>query len=199
MPSATDGHDQLDAFMRATARPWSPPGAVERPRPVEIVSTLQAEPPRVKPLIKVVKREIHRAVNQAVAVLSNRDFGIFSRADELVRPVTHRTPSQTLTVAKQGENVSRPDGSVIVTALTEAALIEVLTETALFMKFNLRVNDFVPCDCPPEVAKMVLARKGHNWTMPRLKAVISAPTLRHGRYGPQRTWVRRGHRLAPCG
>ncbi|RWB24412.1 MAG: hypothetical protein EOQ41_27375 [Mesorhizobium sp.] len=176
--------DQLDAFMRATARPWSPPQQkpagepAERVRAVETISTLQTEPPRLKPRINVVKGEIHRAVNQAIAVLSNRDFGIFSRADELVRPVTHSTPTQTLTVAKQGENVSRPDGSVIVTTLTEAALTEALTEAALFMKFNLRVNDFVACDCPPEVAKMVLARKGHNWTMPRLKAVISAPTLR---------------------
>lgn len=174
---------ELDAFMRATARPWTPPQAQkpageasERP---DALTAPQPEPPRVKPKIKVVKGELHRAVSQAVAVLSNREVGIFARADELVRPVTHVTPTQTLTVAKHGENISRPDGSVIVTTLTEAALMEVLTERALFLKFNLRVNDFVPCDCPPEVARMVLARKGHNWTMPRLKAVISAPTLRH--------------------
>lgn len=176
--------DQLDAFMRATARPWSPPQqkpageAAERPGEVDTTAAPQGEAARVRPKIKVVKSELHRAVSQAVAVLSNREVGIFSRADELVRPVAHFTPSQTLTVAKQGENISRPDGSVIVTTLTEAALVEVLTERALFMKFNLRVSDFVPCDCPPEVARMVLARKGHNWTMPRLRAVISAPTLR---------------------
>ncbi|MES0016158.1 hypothetical protein [Mesorhizobium sp. M0036] len=177
--------DQLDAFMRATARPWSPPqqkpagGAAERPREVDKTAKPQGEPAQVRPKIKVVKSELHRAVSQAVAVLSNREVGIYSRADELVRPVTHFTPTQTLTVAKQGENITRPGGSVIVTTVTEAALVEVLTERAMFMKFNLRVNDFVPCDCPPEVARMVLARKGHNWTMPRLKAVISAPTLRH--------------------
>jgi putative DNA primase/helicase len=203
---------ELDAFMRATARPWSPPQQKPAGEPAESVrpaaapvkpagpsspvrearTVEQAQPaplaasdndngspaPRVKPRIAVVKGEIHRAVDQAIAVLSDQTLGIFARADELVRAVTHFTPTQTLTVAKQGENVSRPDGSVIVTTLTEAALVEALTERALFVKFNLRVNDFVPCDCPPEVAKMVLARKGHNWTMPRLRAVISAPTLR---------------------
>lgn len=185
--------DQLDAFMRATARPWSPPQPSEkstgeaavRPspkaEPLPIGGNDNAAPgtPHVKPRIFVVKGEIHRAVEQAISILSSQSLGIFSRADELVRPVTHTTPKLTLTVAKQGENTSRPDGSVIVTTITEAALTEVLSERALFMKFNARVSDFVPCDCPPEVARMILARKGHNWTMPRLRAVISAPTLRH--------------------
>ncbi|TGV61652.1 hypothetical protein EN784_04595 [bacterium M00.F.Ca.ET.141.01.1.1] len=188
---------ELDSFMRATARPWSPPQQKPAGEPAERVAPVAASKPvaeadrppvgrndngpapRVKPKIAVVKGEIHRAVDQAIAVLSSLELGIFSRADELVRPVTHVTPARTLTVAKQGENASRPDGSVIVTALTEAALIEVLTEKALFVKFNKRIHDFEPCDCPPEVARMVLARKGHNWTMPRLRAVISAPTLRH--------------------
>ncbi|MES0042626.1 hypothetical protein [Mesorhizobium sp. M0091] len=179
---------QLDAFMRATARPWTPPqqagkAAEDAPPQAERLpvggnGSGASETPRIKPKIAVVKGEIHRAVQLAIAVLSNQETGIFARADELVRPVTHLAPSQTLTVTKQGENVSRPDGSVIVTTLTEAALVEVLTERALFVKFNLRVKDFVPCDCPPEVARTILARKGHNWTMPRLRAVISAPTLR---------------------
>ncbi|MER9450106.1 hypothetical protein [Mesorhizobium sp. M0254] len=180
---------QLDAFMRATARPWTPsqqagkaagnsPPQVER-LPVGGNDNEAPEAPRISPKIAVVKGEIHRAVEQAIAVLSNKELGIFARADELVRAVTHFTPAQTVTIAKQGENVSRPDGSVIVTTLTEAALVEVLTERARFVKFNLRVNDFVACDCPPEVARTILARRGHKWTMPRLRAVISAPTLRH--------------------
>ncbi|RUW24664.1 hypothetical protein [Mesorhizobium sp. M4B.F.Ca.ET.013.02.1.1] len=182
--------DQLDTFMRSTARPWSPPQQKPAGEAAERVSPQAERLPvggndnaapgasRVKPRIMIVKGEIHQAVEQAITVLSDIELGIFARADELVRPVTHRTPTHTLSVAKQGENVSRPDGSVIVSSLAEAALVETLTRSAEFAKFDGRRHAFVPCDCPPEVARMILARKGYGWTMPRLRAVISAPTLR---------------------
>ncbi|MGO4835143.1 hypothetical protein AB4144_23095, partial [Rhizobiaceae sp. 2RAB30] len=62
--------------------------------------------------------------------------------------------------------------------MSEAALVETLTRHASFRKYDGRSEKFVSCDCPPEVARMTLDRKGDGWTIPRLKAVISAPTLR---------------------
>ena len=133
----------------------------------------------VAPVIFVEKGKIYTVVDDAMAVLSNPKLGIYARGDDLVRAVSHAKPSKTLSVAKQRENVERPDGAVIVTAITEAALVETLTRHAHFMKWDSRSDKFVPCDCPAEVARMILANKGHGWTVPRLRAVIGAPTLRH--------------------
>lgn len=130
-------------------------------------------------LIFVVKGKIHAAVDQATAVLSNPALGIYARGDDLVRVVAYATPSRTLSLSKQGDNVERADGAIIITNVSEAALIETLTRHARFMKYDGRNKEFVPCDCPAEVARMILANKGHGWTVPRLRAVISAPTLRH--------------------
>lgn len=128
--------------------------------------------------IFVVNGEIHRAVDQAICVLSDPALGIFARGDELVRAVVYDVPKGMLTVAKAGENVRRPFGSITLSSLTDVALVEVLTRHAKFKKWDARASGFVGCNCPIEVARMILAGRGHDWTMPRLRAIISAPTLR---------------------
>ena len=162
-----------------------PAGPAPNPRPVETPAseprTRPDGPSPERPAIYVVKGEIHEAVDRAVNVLSKPALEIYARGDDLVRAVTHGTPMHTLTVAKQGENIKRQDGSVIITTLSEAALVETLTRHSRFMKYDGRAEDFVPCDCPPEVARMVIALKGHGWTMPRLRGVIGAPTFRPDR------------------
>ncbi|BBF92835.1 hypothetical protein [Blastochloris tepida] len=201
--------DELDTLVRENLREWTPPGAggddtpatppvVPEPEPPPVAEPEPAAaipagkkkrkaegvrhetyvPPGTSP-IYVVKGEIHRAVDRAMEVLSSPTLGIYARGDDLVRAVTYATPTGTLTVSKQGENVQRPNGSVVITPLSDAALVEALTRNARFFKFDGRADKFVPCDAPAEVARMILAAKGHGWTVPRLRAVISAPTLRH--------------------
>lgn len=187
-----DGWDKgrLDEFMRATVRPWSSPKPPTPPATEKAADKPSAPAGPVTPaapvrddvlaseLIYVVKGHIHEAVDRAMAVLSNASLGIYARGDDLVRAVTYSMPARTLTVAKQGENVDRPDGAVIIATLSDVALVETLTRHARFAKWDGRADKFVPCDCPAEVARMILANKGHGWTVPRLRAVISAPTLR---------------------
>lgn len=186
-----DGWDKprLDRFMRETVRPWMPPAqTAEKPAnqpapvagstPVAPAADVQGDRLASKP-IYVVKGDIHEAVDGAMAVLSNPSLGIYARGDDLVRAVTYSMPARTLTVAKQGENVDRPDGTVIIATLSDVALVETLTRHATFAKWDARADKYVPCDCPTEVARMILANKGHGWTVPRLRAIISAPTLRH--------------------
>lgn len=176
---------RLDQFMRETVRPWSPPPATEEPpAPAGPVASarptadVQGDRLASKP-IYVVKGDVHETVDGAMAVLSNPSLGIYARGDDLVRAVTYSMPARTLTIAKQGENVDRPDGTVIIATPSDVALVETLTRHATFAKWDARADKFVPCDCPTEVARMILANKGHGWTVPRLRAIISAPTLRH--------------------
>ncbi|MBR1209470.1 hypothetical protein [Bradyrhizobium sp. JYMT SZCCT0180] len=159
----------------ASGKPANQPAPVAGPAPAADIrgDRLASEP------IYIVKGEVHEAVDRAMAVLSNASLGIYARGDDLVRAVTYCMPARTLTVAKQGENVDRPDGAVIITTLSDVALVETLTRHRRFAKWDGRADKFVPCDCPAEVARMILANKGHGWAdVPRLRAVISAPTLR---------------------
>lgn len=191
---------ELDALMRATVRPWSPAAPTEaeaEPEPLPASS-----PPPILPApaghaptgpqadgggaagvasgpIFVVAGEVHRAVDQAIRVLSNPAIGLFSRGGELVRAVVHDVPTGMLAVAKAGENVRRPFGSITLSPITDIALVEVLTRHARFRRWDARASGFVDCNCPLEVARMILAGRGHGWTMPPLRAIISAPTLRH--------------------
>lgn len=150
-----------------------------RPRPVEDFGDLGFEPKVQKPTIKLVNGALDKAVDASIEVLSNPKIGIFARGDDIVRAVTVRTPSRTLTVGKAAENVRREEGSVVIASLSPDALVDVLTANANFAKYDRRAEDWLPCNCPPDVARVILARKGFGWTMPRLRAVISAPTLRH--------------------
>lgn len=170
---------RLDGFMRETVKPWSPPEPPAEKPAGNVTPAIDIAGDRLKGQpIYIIKGDIHVAVDNAMEVLSNPSLGIYSRGDDLVRAVTYSMPARTLTVAKQGENVERPDGAVIIATLSDVALVETLTRHARFVKWDGRADKFVPCDCPAEVARMILANKGHGWTVPRLRAVISAPTLR---------------------
>lgn len=130
-----------------------------------------------KPEIKVVNGALHQTVDAAIAVLSDPKTGVFARGADLVRVVTFRNSSRTLSFKKEGLN-RREEGSAIITSLSADALVDVLTSRANFVKHDARAKDWLPCNCPIEVARIVLARNGAGWTMPRLRATISAPTLR---------------------
>lgn len=153
---------------------------MQSPRPANQVAGLgamAAHAAATKPIL-IVEGEIHRAVDAAVAVLSDPAIGVYARGGDLVRVVRDPAQARTLTVAKRGGPVSRATGALTIVPLNEAALVETLTRNARFEKWSVRANMFVPCNCPVDVARMILAAKGHGWTIPRLRAVISAPTLR---------------------
>lgn len=132
-----------------------------------------------KPIIRVTKGKIYEAVDNACAVLANPGLGIYARGGTLVRAVEHKSTGGTLSIRKRSEgNVSRADGSTVVETVSEAALMEALTREAIFEKYSGTVKDWVSTDCPADVARMVLARRGFGWNIPLLRAIIHAPCLR---------------------
>ena len=123
--------------------------------------------------------KVHETVDAAITALGRTGIGIFRRGDAIVRPVVHRVKAETLSTRKQSEgNLARADGAVVISRIESDALVEVLTRHADFQKFDGRAKDWLPADCPPEVARMVLARRGHGWKLPTLRAIVQAPTLR---------------------
>lgn len=131
-----------------------------------------------RPVINLVQGHAHDVVDQAIKVISNPAVGIYARGSMLVRVVPHKSPAGTLTLAKQAENVHRPEGSVVIVEVKESSLAEALTRHATFQKWNAKMQPEAR-NCPVEVARMILDRKGAGWdAIPRLRGVIHAPTLR---------------------
>lgn len=131
-----------------------------------------------RPRIILQAGEIHDAVDAAISVLSDPAVGVFQRGEAIVRPVRQRVMANTLTARPTGEANQPAGASVVVSQMDVDALVEVLTRQADFRKFDGRAKDYVPTNCPPEVARMVLARRGHGWSLPVLRSIVQAPTLR---------------------
>jgi len=119
-------------------------------------------------------------VDHACDVLANPETRVFRRGGSIVRPTTWAPPPPTLSAsgANSSSKVTRPEGAVILQSLDEAAVADVLTRHARFVKFDKRSNSFEDRDCPSQVAATLLARRGDGWSMPSIRAIVRAPTLR---------------------
>jgi putative DNA primase/helicase len=77
--------------------------------------------------------------------------------------------------------VSAADGRTTIAAglyaISDAALIEELTRVATWEKYDARSKDWLQCDPPSLVAKVLAARKG-RWRLRPVLGVLTCPTIR---------------------
>ncbi|KQT88911.1 hypothetical protein [Methylobacterium sp. Leaf466] len=119
------------------------------------------------PIIKVVASELPRVVDEAEQVLINAAEPIFSRAGNLVRPITDVVPTgggRLVRIARL-----RPLGA--------DALTDVLAQTAKFQRYDERRRAWGNIDPPAKVAATLLSREG-KWRVPPVAGIITTPTLR---------------------
>ncbi len=119
------------------------------------------------PLIRVTAGELPRVVDEAEEALLRANPGLYQRGNLIVRPV-----SSKIAIADGGETV----GHRLSPART-AHIVECLTRTAQWEKWDGRAMGYVRSDCPQRVAETYMARDG-QWRLPVLAGVINAPTLR---------------------
>ena len=101
------------------------------------------------------------------ALLQDSSCELYQRGGLIVHPVLARTKA-----------AGRRDTSTWrLLQVRQAFLIDLLTQVVAFRKFDNRRGDFVPRDCPPQVAETFLAREGH-WRLPHLLGVTNAPYLK---------------------
>ena len=119
------------------------------------------------PQIRLEAGELHNIATEAEAALlaSNCDF--YVRGQRLMRPVVDELPAANGRTAK----VAR------LTDVTEPHMIDRLSRSATWLKWDGRAKKHIPADPSTKVAATVLARDG-EWTFPRLSGVITTPTLR---------------------
>jgi putative DNA primase/helicase len=126
-----------------------------------------AESARGRSIIRIVAGDIPRIADQAEAALRHAGVPIFVRAGCLVRPVTETMPAakgRTTTTAKLRE-------------LCCDTMVELLSSSADFERFDGRKGGWVRVDPPNRITSVMLVREG-RWTFPRVAGVVTTPTLR---------------------
>ena len=151
-----------DIYGKQTAQAdeeTSPPGSANDATP--------NAPPAGQMVIRYRPGQIAKVVDQAEQALIVSDAGIYQRGTLLVR------------VGKVGVTVR--DGHDVmalrIMEVGEHALVEALTRTAEWQKFDGRSQKWIPADAPLKVATTYLQRVG-LWQQPVLAGIIDAPTLR---------------------
>jgi putative DNA primase/helicase len=123
---------------------------------------------RFKPPVRFTAAEPHVIANKAERAIIEADFPVFHRGGVLVEPSTERVPTygggwtQTVTLRD----------------MEKARLIDLMSQSTDWEKYNLREKKYLPSAPPPIGAEILLARAG-NWNFPRVSGVITTPTLRH--------------------
>lgn len=126
-----------------------------------------ASPPGQKrPVIRCEAGNLPRMVDAAEAALIATGAPVYSRGAMLV------TPALDLVPASDGGEFLSPR----LQEVKDTWLIERLTATARFERFDARSRDFKPTDCPRKIAVTLIERQ--RWRLPALAGIVSAPTLR---------------------
>lgn len=119
------------------------------------------------PTITLEAGELHNIASQAEQALIGSDTAFFVRGGAIVRPVSDDLPA----ARGQRTKVARLE------QVSEPCLIDHLSRSANFQKWDGRAKRFVAADPTPKVAAVVLARDG-EWKFRKLTGVITTPTLR---------------------
>ena len=150
-----DSVPQWDEAVAANVVPFKPKGeAKARARPD-------------LPAIQLEAGELHNIATEAEAALIASGTPFYVRSQKLMRPVVDPLPAAHGRVTK----VAR------LAEVGEATMVDRLSRSAVWLKYDGRSKKLVAADPTPKVAATILSRDG-EWTFPRLAGVITTPTLR---------------------
>ena len=142
----------------------SPPGK-QRPRRGDAMP--DDDPNDSRPVVRLRAGALHELATEAERVLISARAPLYVRSGAIVRPVVEEVEAargRRTTVAR-------------LAAVTTDGLVDWLSRSARWAKFDGRSEAWVPADPPHFVAATVLARDG-EWSFPTLVGVITTPTLR---------------------
>lgn len=156
--------DEINAYLDSIPKDEVPPDNV---LPFKLRGESKARARPDLPVITLEAGELHNIATQAESALISAAAPFYVRSQRLMRPVVDTLPAshgRTAKVARLAE-------------VTAAAMIDHLSRTAVWLKWDGRSKKMVAADPAPQVAVTVLSRDG-EWTFPRLAGVITTPTLR---------------------
>jgi len=156
-------------FLRRMAleRGWTEPPPEPPPHPMPG----DGPQPRL-PTILCAAGRLDRMYREAEAALLIAGAPIYQRT-MLVKP----TVVEYDAAPPSGSTEPRKTHSTALIAVTAPALTKLLSQVAIFMKFDARKKTHVVCDPPPKLVDIILASRG-DWAFPVVRGVLTTPTLR---------------------
>jgi bifunctional DNA primase/polymerase-like protein len=164
---ADDGAQQAWATINSGATAGS---AQPRSRPQPGVGPQPAPQPqaRVLPVIRLVEGQLPKAVDATeAALIAAGGCHIYQRGDLIVRPIKPKLKAAG----------DRDTFGWQLIPLNKHFLVDTFTRIARFERFDGRVGDYVPKNCPEQIAEIYLSRTG-RWKIPTLLGIVNTPFLR---------------------
>jgi putative DNA primase/helicase len=121
----------------------------------------------IRPVVTVKAGELHNMATHAERALLLAGTPFYVRGGMIVRPVLDKLPNSSGALV----NAAR------LLPVQEGAMIDHLSRSAAWRKFDGRKNAYVPADPPSGVATTILSRDG-EWKFSHLSGVITTPTMR---------------------
>jgi putative DNA primase/helicase len=128
---------------------------------------LPADKARGKAVVALQAGELHQNAIDAEAGLVAANVPLYIHGDAIVRPIVDDAPGFHGTKTK----VAR------LRILSAHDLRRVLAEHVQFERFDMRQKKYVVVNPPSDLVETMLARDG-EWQFPRLRGIITTPTLR---------------------
>ena len=150
--------------------PDEPPDFIpdDEPEPAQLNGHDHEPPePPIRPVIQAKAGRPDLLATLAENAIMDSGLPIFQRGRELVRPAQFDVP------ASKG----RMTVSAGMARLGEAAMRDIMAQSADWLKWNAKAKALVTCD-PPELPAAILLSRAGQWRLPSLAGVITAPTLR---------------------
>jgi len=141
-----------------SAAPGAAPGAA---------ASAAARAPHILPTIRLVDGQLPRTVEATEQAMLAANMDIFSRAGELVYPVSESRPAAN----------GRKTVTARLSAFRPDAFIEPVAEAAIYQRWSVRHKRWIDIDPPIQLVRMVLSRE-RRWVFPHVSGIITTPTLR---------------------
>jgi len=160
--------DDINAYLDSIPREDGPPETLrDNVLPFRKEEAHSVAGGKDLPLITLEAGELHNLATAAESALIQAQTPFFVRGERLVRPVVDDMPA----ARGRRTKVAR------LTDVTGPVMIDRLSRSARWIKWNARKKGYVRTDPPSDIASIVLARDG-EWRMRKLSGVITTPTLR---------------------
>jgi hypothetical protein len=169
-PSSQTSSQSVQAPPPQSSSPQPQPGPQSGSQPgPQSGPQLGPQPqPRALPVIRLIEGQLHRAVDRAEdALIAAGGCHLYQRGELVVRPIRPKLKAAN----------DRDTFGWKLIQVTKPFLIDTLTRIARFEKFDGRVGDYVPKNCPDQVAEVYLSRAG-RWRIPLLLSIVNTPFLR---------------------
>lgn len=113
----------------------------------------------------------HVTVQKAKELLADPKCGVFQRIGQTVRIVKYITAPKMKKCA-----VYRPDGAFLISEADDTFLVKLLSEMAIWKRYDKRTKMNEPIDFPEKAARFILSDRGEG--LPVLTGFVCSPTLR---------------------